>query len=132
MDGVDVETTKRQLGDDQGPSHSARGDPQENNGNSPGLATSCSSKVDKRQLKQQKTEERSKFYSSNKKAQQLKELEASFVAATKEMQSAQAKMAVETAKEVSPPLYVDLRVIVLKALILGVLALPRRFLPINT
>ena len=68
----------------------------------------------------------------NKKAQQLKELEASFAAATKEMQSAQAKMAVETAKEVSPPLYVDLRVIVLKALILGVLALPRRFLPINT
>ena len=44
----------------------------------------------------------------NEKAQQLKELEASFVAATKEMQSAQAKMAVETAKEVSPPLYVDL------------------------
>ena len=41
----------------------------------------------------------------NEKAQQLKELEASFVAATKEMQSAQAKMAVETAKEVSPPLY---------------------------
>ena len=35
-------------------------------------------------------------------AQQLKELEASFVAATKEMQSAQAKMAVETAKEVFP------------------------------
>lgn len=34
------------------------------------------------------------------KAQQLKELEASFAAATKEMQSAQAKMAVETAKEV--------------------------------
>ena len=43
------------------------------------------------------------FFSPNKKAQQLKELEASFVAATKEMQSAQAKMAVETAKEVSPP-----------------------------
>ena len=34
------------------------------------------------------------------KAQQLKELEASFALATKEMQSAQAKMAVETAKEV--------------------------------
>ena len=34
------------------------------------------------------------------KAQQLKELEASFAVATKEMQSAQAKMAVETAKEV--------------------------------
>ena len=52
------------------------------------------------------------------------------------MQSAQAKMAVETAKEVSPPLYVDLGVTdsntVLKALILEVLALPRRFLPINT
>ena len=40
----------------------------------------------------------------NFKAQQLKELEASFAAATKEMQSAQAKMAVETAKEVLPPL----------------------------
>ena len=54
----------------------------------------------------------------NKKAQQLKELEASFAAATKEMQSAQAKMAVETAKEVSPPLYIcGLGVTVLKALI---------------
>ena len=57
VDGVDVETTKRQLGDDQGPSHSARGDPQENNGNSPGLAASCSLEVENRQLKQQKTEE---------------------------------------------------------------------------
>ena len=57
MDGVDVETTKRQLGDDQGPSHSARGDPQENNGNSPGLAASCSLEVENRQLKQQETEE---------------------------------------------------------------------------
>ena len=47
------------------------------------------------------------FFLPTKKAQQLKELEASSVAATKEMQSAQAKMAVETAKEVFPPLYVD-------------------------
>ena len=47
----------------------------------------------------------------NEKAQQLKELEASFVAATKEMQSAQAKMAVETAKEVFPSLYVDLELL---------------------
>ena len=50
-------------------------------------------------------------FSPNKKAQQLKELEASFVAATKEMQSAQAKMAVETAKEVSPPFYVVLELL---------------------
>ena len=57
MDGVDVKTTEGQLGDDQGPSHNARGDPQENNGNSPGLAASCSSEVEIRQLKQQETEE---------------------------------------------------------------------------
>ena len=56
------------------------------------------------------------FLFFNKKAQQLKELEASFVAATKEMQSAQAKMAVETAKEVSPPLNVDLKLLCQKLL----------------
>ena len=67
----------------------------------------------------------------NEKAQQLKELEASFVAATKEMQSAQAKMAVETAKEVSPPLYVDFQYNSSLYNNSGVLAMPRRFLPKN-
>ena len=43
-------------------------------------------------------------HKSVSQAQQLKELEASFALATKEMQSAQAKMAVETTKEVFPPL----------------------------
>merc|ERR1719500_432662 len=40
-------------------------------------------------------------HKSVSQAQQLKELEASFALATKEMQSAQAKMAVETTKEVN-------------------------------
>ena len=46
-----------------------------------------------------------KEHKSVSQAQQLKELEASFALATKEMQSAQAKMAVETTKEVFPPLF---------------------------